>query len=804
MVLSFKTLHLKNMKKVLLLTLLYFTSIGFSYSQQIPFAFQSTTAVSPPGTIDPITVNWYIVPVHFQLFQRNSDDSASIQTSGLLQATGYDSVKTKLYKNNSLVKTLTRPLLYSGITATFNMTSKIKAELAEYKIQVLFVTNLGADSLEHTIDSLVAGDAYVIAGQSNAQAADTTITFQDQYCRTFGIQTTNTNQDAYNVGDTLWHQAFGGYDGFGSTPEALTNYHPYNVGAWGILLQKKIRDSLGIPTAIINGAVHSTKIYQHQYSTSLSTIYGKLLYRVEKSKLTITKMFWYQGEANVDSSTTYLNQFNELYGSWSFDYPGLAELYVFQIRPLGCGGEGVAGAFREVQRSLPDIYSGVTLFSTMGVPGYVAAAPSSYCHYTAAGYQWIADMIYPTIVGRYYGAVRDTTSSRPPDIWKAFYKNSSAKDTICLVFDQSKLAGIPADSLGRSIEDYFYLNGVAGYTSGIFGVPHLSATKDTLYLALNFPATASRISYIPPKWNSTGDTVYTAPTLRNSKGMGALTFNNVLIYEAESIALFNRIKAGGASTPTVYQFERGLRGILCDSLIKRGKTNGWFTGDALYIHANLDTVSALVNWFSSSYTGVRHGKVLPTFTTNKGFNFNKADSSYILTGIIPGNLTYFQKDSGSVATYRYTNSLDTFNTAHDHRLFGAIGATGTYLGILPKSYYGGSFRYFTNVNDQNTALNISNLEAFGTMMSVRRSADTVKSYEQGVEVYLKVDQAPTNINTTVEITVGAYNENNVIKFFLDGRATIFYIGGKHSATRTAFFNTDIEWYLFSVGGSYLQ
>gem|GEM_PF-2848951 len=777
--------------------LLFFLLILISsetYAQQIPFAFQKSTT-SSPSPIDPISVNWGLRPQHFQLFQRESNDSADIETSGELNAEGYDSVKTKVYRNNSLVKTSTLPLFYSGSTALFGIVNKIKAELAEYKIEVLFVTNLGDDSLEYTADSLVAGDVYIIAGQSNAQASDTLVTFQDQYCRTFGIQTGNTNQNAYSAGDTLWHQSFGGYNGFVS----LNNFQPYNVGVWGITLQKKIRDSLGIPTAIINGALHSTKIYQHQRSTSLSTIYGKLLYRMEKSGLQhkVKALFWYQGEANVDSSTTYASQFNSLYNSWKSDFTALNKIYVMQTRPLGCAGEGVAGELREVQRQLPVTYSDVQLISTMGVPGYVSGAPSSFCHYEYTGYQWLANAIYPTLVGQYYGGVTDTSDSRPPNLTKAFYKSTS-KDTICLVFGSSNLAGIPADSLSRSIKKYFFLNGVAGYTSGIFGTPTLSSGGDTLYLALNSASTASRISYIPPKWDSTGATVYAGPTFRNPKGIGALTFNNVVIFEAESIAFFNRIATAGSPGLSV------ARQVLCDSLIKRGKTNGWYTGDVLHIYANSDTVASLTNWLGSNHNGSRRGKALASFTADRGFTFSKTDSGYIYTGIIPDMLTYFKQDSGSIATYRYTNSIDTFGTANDHRLFGASTFGGSYLGILPKSYFSGAFRFLTNVNDVNTALTVSNPVAFGVMMSVRRSADTVKGYEEGIEIYSKTNQSPTFANGFNDVVVGAYNEDGTIRFFLNGRATMFYIGNKHSAARVSSFNADIEWYLLQVGASYTQ
>jgi hypothetical protein len=124
------------------------------------------------------------------------------------------------YPTNSSTGSFTIPNIY------------IKAEPAEYECNIYLVK--GSDStLLVTRKHLVAGDFYVVNGQSNAYAfniGNEPYYESNPYIRTFGI---NMGKDS----DTLW-----------------TSPSP-QVGAWALALQKYIIQNTGIPTCIINGAV---------------------------------------------------------------------------------------------------------------------------------------------------------------------------------------------------------------------------------------------------------------------------------------------------------------------------------------------------------------------------------------------------------------------------------------------------------------------------------------------------------------------------------------------------------------------
>lgn len=753
------------------------------FSQQFPFSYWSNNSQQELAYV------FYDKPVDLQLFQRESDDSATITIAGSITSSGTDSVYTEWYRNGTLIK---RKNSYIGdVPAAFSITNRIRAELSEYKLLVYAKQN-STSELIYTADSLVCGDAYVIMGQSNAQAPDTNISYSNEFCRTFGIQTNNFNTVDYNAADTNWALASADWNSFVD----LNSDFPNNVGAWGMELQKKIKETNSIPTCIINGSRYGTRIYEHWRKdsdpTAANTYYGKTLYRANKSGLTtkIKAIFWFQGELNIDS-TVYASQFATLYTDWNLDYTALEKVFVFQIRPLACFGEATKGMeVREAQRTLPLTHAKVQILSTAGIPGYVSTAPSSYCHYEYTGYQWMATMVYRNVAQHFYNS-SDTVECRPPNIRRAFYTNA-AKTQIGLLFDNSNPVAAPADTsiislvlpVTRSIKHSLYFNGSSDTISS------MTLSSDTILLNLTSAGTASRISYVPPT-NYSGDIyTYAGPWIRNSKGIGALTFHNILIYEYESTNLFERM-ATISST----------RKILVDSLFKRLRANNVLEGDALYIFANSDTGAANLNWLTGrtdTYRALRNGTL--TFTADKGYTGNGIDG-YLNTQIIPSTLTYYQLDSGSVGVYSYNNIL---STSLNSRPFG-VRTTGSnsYLGMVLRSDYSSPDKFFINMNEAVTRLDVQNSNSAGLFIASRNSSTDVVVYKNGSSLYTSTVQTSAALST-IPIFICAYNQETVPSYFWSGRIAMFKIGGKMSNTQLANFTTDIEWYMTTVGASYTQ
>jgi len=118
-------------------------------------------------------VTFRIIPMDSELVARNLiTNSGTINVAGWVNKirTPYDSICLKIYRNNILIDILYQGLNYSRNYAPFNFTYQIPAELKEYKLSV-FCIKKATQTLDTTINGIVAGDVYIIEGQSNALAA---------------------------------------------------------------------------------------------------------------------------------------------------------------------------------------------------------------------------------------------------------------------------------------------------------------------------------------------------------------------------------------------------------------------------------------------------------------------------------------------------------------------------------------------------------------------------------------------------------------------------------------------------------
>lgn len=466
-------------------------------------------AITEQGNVFSQVVTYYDSPRNLQFFARDNSDSALVTYSGRISTAGYDSVYIEVFRNNSLWKRKNAKLNYASGAANFNISQKIYCELAEYKFR-LYIKAGSTSTLLKTADSLVCGDVYLIAGQSNSHPTNSFATYKNEYCRSFGVQTANYNGNNYNAADTAW--------GLSRADGAVYYFSgPYNVGIWALKLQEYIRNTYGIPTCIINGGRASTPITIHLRNdanpTDLTSVYGKLLYRAKKAGLAdkIKAIFWYQGESDGTTAwVNYLSNFRKLYASWKTDYPSFSRVYLFQTRP--CCSERYASQLREVQRKLPQEYPNIELISTAGIPYYEG------CHFGYYGYLNIADIVFRPLSYHYYGGT-DTVNMRPPNV-KAAYYTSAAKTEIAVLFSNSNVASWPVDTLNQRMRDYFYLDGQTGK------VQQGSVSGDTVKLKLYTASNATKLTYLPTVWNHDDSLVYQGPFMKNPRKIGALSFHD--------------------------------------------------------------------------------------------------------------------------------------------------------------------------------------------------------------------------------------------------------------------------------------
>ena len=157
---------------------------------------------------------------------------------------------------------------------------------------------------------------------------------------------------------------------------------------------------------------------------------------------------------------------------------------------------------REMQRTLPRLYSNMDIMSTLGIK------PPGGCHFPLVGWAEFASLIQPLIQRDHYGR-KNTESITAPNLQQAYF-TSPAKDALALEFDQPV---VWADTLAGQ----FYLDGekdkvVSGSLNG-----------NVLTLTLKEASTAKRITYLKEKsWSQ-------KKLIVGKNGIAALTFCEVPI-----------------------------------------------------------------------------------------------------------------------------------------------------------------------------------------------------------------------------------------------------------------------------------
>jgi hypothetical protein len=238
-----------------------------------------------------------------------------------------------------------------------------------------------------------------------------------------------------------------------------------------------------------------------------------MLWRLQRAKLThgIRAILWHQGENDqgADGPTggfgweTYQPLFVDMAAAWKQDFPNVQHYYVFQIWPDSCsmgGRNGSGDMLREKQRTLSQLFSRVSMMSTLGI------RPPGGCHFPLVGWGEFARLIQPVIERDHYGKVPSGPVT-PPNLQRASYAGE-AKDTISLEFDQ------PVVWAGN-LAGQFYLDGEKGrVASG-------AVEGNVLTLKLREPSAATKITYLKEsQWSQ--DTL-----LQGANGLAALTFCNV-------------------------------------------------------------------------------------------------------------------------------------------------------------------------------------------------------------------------------------------------------------------------------------
>jgi hypothetical protein len=438
-------------------------------------------------------------PMEGQFYARDDKNEGTLFYQGTLPEAA-DSVFLKVFADD---KPFANETQKPGADQSYAFRVRLKPGLIKYRVE--FGTKIGdTETVVDKVGNLVCGDAYVIDGQSNALATDT----GEESPR-------DTNEWIRSYGDSR-HFREGESENLWCNPVwKAQKDHKAELGWWGMELAKGLLASQKVPICIINGAVGGTRIDQHQRNSvnpeDLSTIYGRLLWRVRQARLThgIRAVLWHQGESDQGTDgpdggygwQTYQRYFIDMSAAWKQDFPNIKRYYIYQIWPNSCSmGNGNGDMLREIQRTLPRLYSNMDVISTLGIQ------PAGPCHFPLIGWTQFAHFVQPLIERDFHGRViTDPVTS--PNLVGASFSNKE-KTGVVLEFDQPVV-------WNESLFNEFYFDGVnEKIASG-------AASGNTLVLTLKEASTASAITYLKEK-NWSQDRL-----LFGKNGLAALTFCHV-------------------------------------------------------------------------------------------------------------------------------------------------------------------------------------------------------------------------------------------------------------------------------------
>ena len=444
------------------------------------------------------------LPQNYQLYPRNEQNEARISISGQVEEADWQSVSVQVFRNKQEVGHKRAALNYTAGRGRFAVEPiTIRAEKAEYAFVVYLVK--GTDSVR-VVDrqNIVAGDVYVLTGQSNASNF-----FRDtrtnEFCRTFGKTSGTYGADAYDPADTTWAIA---------NQTLLTQ----NVGTMGFEFQRLILEKYGIPTCLINGAVHWSMMAHHANRNpgnpaDLATGYGRMLYRLQKGGIdkVVKALIMRQGESEAyGEGNNWGGNFDIYYRNLKTDLPSIKQLYVFQIDLIN-PAVAAAPLIRETQRALVDKYLDIQVIPSVGTAGFDGL------HYSEEGYIQNAQELTRLVARDFYSST-DVDNIDAPNARKAYY-SSEDRTQITLQFNDGQALVWREEFDGLLMKNYFYLDGQAGEI--IVG----RAVGNRIVLTLKKPSTATRLTYLPPKSDpGRPNTPFQGPYLTNKRGMRALSF----------------------------------------------------------------------------------------------------------------------------------------------------------------------------------------------------------------------------------------------------------------------------------------
>lgn len=410
-------------------------------------------------------------PQDMQLFPRNvASNKGSYTIDGNIpKGSAIALVKVKIFRGDALMDEKSQLINAANAAVPFSLTFDIKAELTEYRIE-LRKTVGGKDSLVKKAEHLVAGDVFLINGQSNNIGSIEDIDYSP-FLR--------SHTDNFGWNDIKYTQP----------------------SKWAPRMAKMIIDQQKIPVALFNESYGGvTESYFLKNNAILSeNNYNMAMKRLVAAEVknNIRAILWWQGESDgwETPADVFKQQFKQLHADWMKDYNN-PQCYVFQIRFKSCAHTNPL--IMEVQRQLASELPNLENIST-------TAALSDGCHFSYKnGYDSLGNRLFRLVSARNYGT--SSAYTRSPDVERAWFMN---KTEIHVLIKNTNALNL----MGNPWADFEINGGNAKITEGVIegNLIKLRIVGDTIGVK-----GISYLGHIGPENN----------WITNPLGMGIMTFSN--------------------------------------------------------------------------------------------------------------------------------------------------------------------------------------------------------------------------------------------------------------------------------------
>jgi hypothetical protein len=312
-------------------------------------------------------IDFTAFPEHSQVYPRNRmTNLAIVPIAGQELVGGFNQALLRVYRNGVQVGSdQSQTLTYTSGRAPFSFNPTITAELATYDLE-LWLRNGAGDTLVRRATNIVAGDVFVIQGESNATALEylgSANAYINPFVRTFGAESF-IPETASSLASWEVANGNGSIDVVGG------------VGQWGLVLAHELMIQHSVPIAVFNGGNSGQPVEFFQRNdanpTDAATNYGRLLSRLRSAGVdgAVRSILYYQGESDFGNGFEYESGFTNLRSDWLLDYPTTERIYVFQLREGGAGVSRFDLDLRNRQRHFADQFPNLSVFSTNGLDGH--------------------------------------------------------------------------------------------------------------------------------------------------------------------------------------------------------------------------------------------------------------------------------------------------------------------------------------------------------------------------------------------------------------------------------------------------